>query len=847
MTHTKYSIPAVMTLLISSTSLQCMESSQTDSLVDPYSRIKCLWDLKEQPYSQAALEIIEELVEKGADQRAQIKYIKKVGEYLKDNPFPVNSDVPVPDYIRVLVSSVSAPTSVEEAKEALKEKVKKLYDQLISSFTSPDTSPAKSGVPFEEDVKKIRVKFYFSNFLEQLHEDTTELQRSIIQEVNTLSTKNISALQLYQIRYYRAMGAKNFDGLETLETEIKKTYKGTDTSDPLRKLVIKINHQFAKRERPLEKIFAHKVFYYENACREDDPRAYYLLAGLYENVGTPQDLSKAWDLYINAMRANYSLAYYKLATTYEDSENKFNVEPEEMAAIEWHQKAAGFGHPLSQYRLYQYYEAIGARENAIKMLKSSAEGGYKVAQRDLGLCYLHGTGVEQSDNQAFFWLDEAAQQQEPSAYKHIAKMHEEGLGTPQNYAEAYKFYTLAYKNDHAEDRTDTETLLKLGQFNEAGYGIEKANPKEALFYYKLAAEKECDQGHYYQGMLYLYGKGVTQDMRVAYDHFQKANPKDPRVASILGIMNQFALGTDLNFEHAERFLTQAAEGNNIQAIEFLAYLHQKGLGGHRNKDKALSLWEKGAALGSQYSARQAGKGLLNQWMKTAEPSYAVQARKYLDQAKEDPAALFYIGYMEEKGIVSAPNPEAMLTAYLEGAKKDHPGCLFKMGQYYETHSDETLRAKSVPYYEKAAAFHYEGAYRALARIYQYGLYNITSDETKAFEHFKTANHLSYVYSTLSDMRGLAEAGSKNALEFLQQENFQRNPSIQAYLASILEREHSFDERFSTVINLYKEAGSGGQRSALRYLELLKKCDILTFFERRHEGSFGLEGATVLVF
>lgn len=100
----------------------------------------------------------------------------------------------------------------------------------------------------------------------------------------------------------------------------------------------------------------------------------------------------------------------------------------------------------------------------IQRLLSRATLGDAEAQNSLGMCYLNGEGVRQSDVEAIRWFSKAANLGLAVAQYNLATCYDEGYGVPQNSAEAAKWYHKAaeanriYQNPSASNEELTEIL-----------------------------------------------------------------------------------------------------------------------------------------------------------------------------------------------------------------------------------------------------------------------------------------------------------------------------------------------------------------------------------------------------
>ena len=161
--------------------------------------------------------------------------------------------------------------------------------------------------------------------------------------------------------------------------------------------------------------------WYQYATREDDPEAFYRLGKLAEDV----DEETAMTHYRPAAEQGHALAQYAMARLYFQRKN-------ETKALIWLEKAAQSGLPDAQYDLairnrdqkrekfYHYWLEQAAEgghgqaqfllacrmyregnpERAIQLLRFAANKEHPDATCALGICYVVGNGVKQSEEKA---------------------------------------------------------------------------------------------------------------------------------------------------------------------------------------------------------------------------------------------------------------------------------------------------------------------------------------------------------------------------------------------------------------------------------------------------------------
>ena len=94
-------------------------------------------------------------------------------------------------------------------------------------------------------------------------------------------------------------------------------------------------------------------------------------------------------------------------------------------------------------------------------------------------------------------------------------MYEGGEGVTQDYKEAVKWYRKAAEQGHAN------VQLYLGTMYENGEGVDQ-DFKEAVKWYRKAAEQGHAEAQLYLGTMYEDGNGVTKDYVQAHKWFNTA-------------------------------------------------------------------------------------------------------------------------------------------------------------------------------------------------------------------------------------------------------------------------------------------------------------------------------------
>src|SRR5690606_12315599 len=97
----------------------------------------------------------------------------------------------------------------------------------------------------------------------------------------------------------------------------------------------------------------------------------------------------------------------------------------------------------------------------------------------------------------------------------LAYLYQYGLGVPQNYKEAFNWYSKAAQKGNASANTN------LGYMYQYGYGV-RQNYEQALYLYQTAANMGDDIAMSNLGYMYSNGVGVAQDYLTALTWYIEA-------------------------------------------------------------------------------------------------------------------------------------------------------------------------------------------------------------------------------------------------------------------------------------------------------------------------------------
>ena len=158
---------------------------------------------------------------------------------------------------------------------------------------------------------------------------------------------------------------------------------------------------------------------------------------------------------------------------------------------------------------------------AAKWYRQAAEQNDSYAQGGLGFLYHYGSGVRKDYGEAFRWDRKAAEQGNPVAQSELGSLYESGLGVAADNATAYKWYAMAGAQNNDEGRQGMERLRQLMTPEELDGAA-----KEAVAWYRQAAEQGKPFGLSGLGFFYENGLGVDQSYTEAYKWYWLAGAQN---------------------------------------------------------------------------------------------------------------------------------------------------------------------------------------------------------------------------------------------------------------------------------------------------------------------------------
>jgi hypothetical protein len=124
--------------------------------------------------------------------------------------------------------------------------------------------------------------------------------------------------------------------------------------------------------------------------------------------------------------------------------------------------------------------------------------------------------LEQSDKEAFYYFQLAADKGYPYAFREIAKCYHCGKGIGRSYHEAANYYRLGVEGK------DAESQYALGVYFKYGRGGLEQSDQQAFYYFRLAADQGYPSAFRELAECYYFGRGAEQSHQEAKSLYQHA-------------------------------------------------------------------------------------------------------------------------------------------------------------------------------------------------------------------------------------------------------------------------------------------------------------------------------------
>ena len=296
--------------------------------------------------------------------------------------------------------------------------------------------------------------------------------------------------------------------------------------------------------------------YFLIAANKDDDAAMEMLGEIYyfEKYGRV-NLEKCFKYTMMAAERGNANAIFNLGCLYMNGEGVTKNLDE---AIYWFTKSSGLGNAGAKNNLALVMEEKnGKSDDALFLLRKSADAGDAQAQCNLGMKYLSGKGVIKNEVKAFSLFRSSAEQGCAEGQREHGLVYLAGIGTVKDPALGFKWL------EKAALQNDSTACVYLASCYFFGEGTEKDDDM-GLVYVKKAVDMGAASGLYTLGNCYLSGLGVAKSEETGF-----------------------------------RYIKQAADMCYVAACEVLLYFYISGIGTMKDARLAITYGKRALELGSE--------------------------------------------------------------------------------------------------------------------------------------------------------------------------------------------------------------------------------------------------------
>ncbi len=154
-------------------------------------------------------------------------------------------------------------------------------------------------------------------------------------------------------------------------------------------------------------------------------------------------------------------------------------------------------------------------QRALELYQDAASEDFVDAQMKLFDIYTQGQVVPQDLNKARYWLEKAAEQNDPLAIVKLGLVYQEGRGVATDNIRAVQLY------HKAAELGLSEAQLLLGTYYSVGKFVERSDT-EAVKWFRLAAVQNSMHAQFLLGVLYESGSGVNKNLYQAAEWYSRA-------------------------------------------------------------------------------------------------------------------------------------------------------------------------------------------------------------------------------------------------------------------------------------------------------------------------------------
>lgn len=315
--------------------------------------------------------------------------------------------------------------------------------------------------------------------------------------------------------------------------------------------------------------------------------------------------------------------------------------------------------------------------------------------------------------------------------------------------------------------------------------------------------------------LYIRDLSIPQNIITALKYGAKS---DPNAMSFLGFLYQQGIGVTRNSEKGVILFQQAVDKNDGAAMILLGVCYKNGEGIEQNSNKALELFQR--AIGQGNNAAWAYLGICYQYGIGVKQDWKKAIDLYREgEKKGDNVAIFNLGFCFEKGIGIEQDWSKAIDLYQQAAKQGFSAAMINLGICYEKGIGiEQDWSKASDLYRQAAK---QGDSRALVKLglcYENGI-EVNQDWNKAVDLYQKAvkkgNSDAMARLAFCYQKGLGiEQDWGKAIDLYHQAVKHGDSAVMVYLGSCYQKGEGVEQDFNKAVDLYQKATEQDDSTAM---------------------------------
>ena len=327
-------------------------------------------------------------------------------------------------------------------------------------------------------------------------------------------------------------------------------------------------------------------------------------------------------------------------------------------------------------------------------------------------------------------LREAAERGDAVAQFRLGIYHQ-GDGGAQDHRQAVRWYRKAAEQGSAAAQNN------LGAMYSNGKGVPK-DDQQAVQWYRKAAEQGSAAAQHNLGLMYKSGEGVAQDHGQAVRWYRKAAEQgDAAAQNNLGAMYSNGNGVPKDDSQALQWCRKAAEQEHAGAQNNLGVMYSNGKGVPKDDQQAVQWYRKAAEQG--HAKAQSNLGWMYSNGYGVRKSNRQAVRWYRKAAEQGHAnAQSNLGWMYSNGNGVLKSNRLAARWYRKAAEQGHANAQNNLGlSYANGHGVRKDDQQAVLWYRKAAEQGLSVAQRNLGAMYSNGN-GVPKDLVEAYAWFSLA-------------------------------------------------------------------------------------------------------------